>query len=446
MKHILIGLVCVFASTASAQIGDYLGPGVLSRGAGDIGQRSGEQVDLRFFGNVTGIYDTGRQPFSVDPKGNLVEVNGLYGVEASFGVYGTHRWRRANLGLDYRGSFYHYPDSSYNDGSDHNLALGYTYQKSRRLIFDLRQIAGTTSRGVGNYGGLYGAYYSSPSTDIVNQPTTLLFDNRVYYIESAMDVNVVQSARTIYTMGGAGYTVHRQAQNLIGVNGYELHGSVTHRLSKTRGIGLHYTHLHFDFPRAFGESDINMAEASYNGRIGRYWTFSLGAGAFLAEVQGLQQVALDPVIAALLGQSSVTQTFYRKVTYPSGQANLTGHINKTSILSFGFARSVTPGNGVYLTSRSDSATASYSYTGIRKWNLGVDGGYNTLSGIGQGLQRYGQVTGGAGFTYGVTRVIHIIGRFDARHQQIDLSGFRRTGYRTSIGIAFSPGDVPLSLW
>ncbi len=438
-----VTLACVIASTAAAQqVGGYLGPGVLSRGAGDIGNRSGQQLDLRFFADVTGVYDNGIQPFSIDPKGNLSDIKGLYGVEGAIGAYGTHHWRRGTLGLDYSGDFYHYPTESSLDGSTHNLTLGYTYQKSRRLAFDLREVAGTSSRGFGGP-GFYGN--NAATYDVVNQPTTLLFDNRIYYVQSTMDVNLITSARTSYTFGGDGYTVRRQANGLAGVNGYDLHGSMQHRLSKTRTIGVTYEHSHFDFPPAFGQADINTVEGLYSTSLGRRWTFSVHAGAFQAEVQGVQQVALNPVIAKLLGQGTATQAFYRATVYPSGTASLTGNF-KTSSIGLSYARTVSPGNGVYLTSRQESGTLSYSYTGIRKWNFSINGAYNKLASVGQGIQPYTQLTGGAGVTYGFTRAFHIVGRYDARRQEIDLAGYRRTSYRATLGLAFSPGDKPLSLW
>lgn len=446
MKILWIALTCVFASTAEAQLSDYLGPGVLSRGAGDIGQRGGQPVNLRFFANLTGIYDNSLLPYSVDSQGNLVQVNGLYGIEAGFGVYGTHQWRRARLGLDYRGNFYHYNKASFYDGTSHNLGLGYTYRKSRRLTFDLREIAGTSSRAIGGLGFFYGAGAAALSSDIINQPGAQLFDNRIYYLQTSMAVNVIQSARTVYTLGGDGYTVRRQAKGLASLNGYTLRGRVQHRLSKNRSVGLTYEHTHFDFPPQFGEADIDTLMASFNSGFRRRWTFSVSAGAFLAEVNGLREVRLDPVIAAVLGQATGIQTFYRRTIYPTGTASLTGQLNRTSSVTLSYARMVTRGNGLYLTSRSESGSGSYTYTGIRKWNLGVNGGYTTLSGIGQNIRPYTLVTGGAGFTYGLTRALHVTGRFDARHQQIDLAGALRTGYRVSMGFAFSPGDVPLSLW
>jgi hypothetical protein len=439
-----MALACILSSTAAAQLGGYLGPGVLTRGAGDIGTRNGQDVDFRFYADVSGLYDNGLEPFALDSKGNLVTVNGLYGAQADLGAYGTHQWRNSALGLDYRGNFYEYVNDSQYSGSTHNLTLGYTYQKSRRLVFDFRQLAGTSSLGYGGP-GFFGSAPEQGVSDVVNQPTSLLFDNRTYYIQSSVDVNYILSPANIFTVGADGFFLRRQAQGLAGLDGYDAHGSYQHRLSRTRTVGAIYEHMFFDFPPAFGQSDINIAQVFLAGKLSRRWTFSVYGGAFQAEVTGIRQVTLSPVVAALLGTSVGTQAFYRDRVYPTGHATLTGAF-KTSILSFNYSELVTPGNGIYLTSRTDSGWVSYSYTGIRKWNFGISGGYNKLESIGQGIQPYTQLNGGAGFTYGFNRWLHAVGRYDARHQEISLYGFRATSYRATLGLAFSPGDIPLSLW
>jgi hypothetical protein len=65
-----MALAVAFASTAAAQLSDYLGP-ITTPGASQIGVRSGRTVDLRFYPDASGFYDNGLQPVSVDPKGNL---------------------------------------------------------------------------------------------------------------------------------------------------------------------------------------------------------------------------------------------------------------------------------------------------------------------------------------------------------------------------------------
>ncbi|MGH9559591.1 MAG: hypothetical protein ACRD30_10150 [Bryobacteraceae bacterium] len=432
----------LFAASATAQIGSYLGPGVMSNGAGTIGDRSGQAVDLRFYADVSGVYDNGLNPFALDSNGNLLRVNGLYGIQLDLGAYGTHRWRRALLGLDYRGNIYHYNNASRYDGSTHNLTLGYTYQKSRRIVFDLREVAGTSSLGFASES--YGVAAPTP-TELVNQPTAELFDSRIYYLQSGADVNFIQSARTIYTLGGAGFLVRRQASGLAGLNGWNTHGTVEHRLSRRQTIGATYQRIHFEFPPAFGSSDINIGEGFLADEFTRRWTASISAGVAQSEIKGVEQVALDPVIAVLLGQSTGFRAFYRQAVFPTGQASLSAKFRK-SIATLSYSQLIIPGNGVYLTSKQEAARLYYSYTGIRKWNLGASVSYENLDAIGQGLHPYSLFTGGAGFTYTLSRMFHIIGRYDARHQDINYLGYRQTGSRATLGLAFSPGDVPLSLW
>jgi hypothetical protein len=442
LKNKWIALTFAVSLTAWGQVASYLGPGVLSRGSGDIGSRSGQQVDLRFYFDVTGVYDTGIQPFAADAKGNLVQINGLYGIQADVGAYGTHRWKQSSLGLDYTGNFYHYVNNSFFDGSSHSLSLGYTHQKSRRVVYDVRVVAGESAIGFGTPGFYPGGGVVS---DVVNTPTTVLFDNRMYYLQPSMDMTYIQTNRTSFVFGGEGYFVRRAATGLADLNGYNLHGSIRHRLSKTKTISVTYEHVHYDFPPAFGQSDINLGQASFSSSIGRRWTFSAGGGVYQTQVQGVQQVALNPVVAALLGIGFGQQTFYVQEFAPAANLSLTGHY-RTSSISISGSQSISPGNGVYLTSQQTSGGIGYSYTGIRKWNFGVSAGYNKLSSVGQGIQDYANFSGGAGITYNVSGALHIIARADSRYQQIDVVGYNRTGYRASFGLGFSPGKIPLSLW
>jgi hypothetical protein len=74
----------------------------------------------------------------------------------------------------------------------------------------------------------------------------------------------------------------------------------------------------------------------------------------------------------------------------------------------------------------------------------VNGGYTRLEGIGQNLQPYSQFTGSSGLTYALTHAIQILARYDARHQEIIDSVYLQNSYRATIGISFSPADIPLA--
>ncbi len=437
---VMAGLV---ASIAGAQISDYLGPSIMSRGAGSVGTRGGETVDLRFFASVNAVYDTGLAPLASDASGKVVDPGGLYGIEGQIGAYGTHTWRTASLGLDYKGNYRHYDQNSYFDGSDQQMQLGYTWQKSRRLKFDTKGLIGTYGQG---FGGV-AAQAVTESTGGVNPATGLLFDNRSTFFQGGMDVTYLLSTRNSFTVGGDGYNVERQSSALVGMHGYELRGAFEHRLSKTSGVALVYNHYHYDFPRAYGESTSDGIQLGYDVSFDRKrWSVRILGGIIQSEVEGIQEVTLDPLIASILGVSTTVQTYYSKTIGPSGSASLTRRF-KSSYLSFNYNRGISPCNGVYLTSRVENAGTSFTYTGVRKASITVSGAYNIFSSLGQSLAPYRFYGGGASASYAVSHAIQLVARFDSRYQDItEIGAFRRTSYRTSIGITFSPGDIPLTLW
>ena len=442
MKYKFLALALATVSSASAQtdLSSYQGPGVSSPGVGDIGTRSGEQVNLRVWGGVSGVYDTFLQPAITDSKGDLITIPDIYGVEATWGAYGVHSWRRAQLGLNYTGSYYHYANASFYDGSDHALNLGYTFQKSKQWVFNLKQSAGTYAF---NTGGVANSISSDPSSIVT--PAANLFDSRMYYFDSAMFISWMPTARTSYTFGGDGNKIVYQSNALASMNGYTLSGSVNHLATRNTSVGVSYAHTHYGFPNFYGAADINTFEGTYGAVFGRVWTFTLRGGVFIAESLSLQTVTLDPALAALFRTKLVFQPLYSKTTSPSGLAELKRQFKRAS-LSLLYARAVTPGNGVYLASRMDSATARLSYTGLRKLSFGIDGGYYSLTSLGVNLQTDTTYSAGAGLSYELVHAVYLTSRYDARHEELDLGGYKRSGYRATFGMTFSPGNIPLSLW
>jgi hypothetical protein len=435
---LLSGVLC---SVAWGQFG-YEGPSILSGGSQGIGTRGGEQVDLRFFANLNAIYDTGLLPIATDVHGTITNSGALFGVEGQIGGYGVHSWRKAQLGLEYSGDYRHYTENSYYDGSDQHLLLGFTYQKSRRMIFNFRQMVGTYSNSFGSAFAVSGTTLN----DVQNTTGTLLFDNRSTFLQSAGSMTYVMSPRNSFSVGGEGYNVLRQSRSLIGLNGYTLHGTFEHRLSQRTSIGVTYSHYHYDFPSAFGESTIN----SYMGGFARgfdrnRWFLKVQGGIMQTETEGLTTVTLDPAIAEILGVPTIVETYYTKSTLPTGDISLVRKF-KNAALSLDYTRGINPGNGVYLTSKQEMAGVSVSYTGVQKVSMGLSANYGTYSSLGQTLGQYRSF--GAAYTgsYAITRALHLVGTVAYRKQDIQSSSFLNNAYRFSVGVAFSPGDIPLSLW
>jgi hypothetical protein len=79
-------------------------------------------------------------------------------------------------------------------------------------------------------------------------------------------------------------------------------------------------------------------------------------------------------------------------------------------------------------------------------NLTISGAYDSLNSIGQQILPYRTGTGGAGITYTLPWSLHFVARYDYRYQEIESLIYKHTGYRTTVGLTWSPGKVPLSLW
>jgi hypothetical protein len=437
MRSRSVALFCFCAVHAAAQLGGYLGAGMPSYGAGNIGSQSGQDVNLRFYVDASFIYTNGLVPYAVNSNGSLVTVNGAEGEQAVLGAYGVHDWEHSQLGLDYRATFRHYDGDGSLDGIDQQLALGYTMRFSKRWYFDVRGLAASYGEGAAVAGA------SLPITGVVNQPGSTIFDNRTSFGQGGVSMSYFLTAHTSFTAGGEGYLARYQGADLVGLNGYLFHGTLEHRISRRTTIGAQYEHLNFYYPGVFGQSSIDMYQGLLGSRLSRRWTFSLAAGAFKAEVQGLQQVPVNPVITALLGITSTTATFYSSRIFPQGQASLTRQFRRAG-LALSYVRSVSPGNGVYLASRAQSGMATFSYTGLHKLNINGSVGAVAYRSVGQNLQTYLQATAGAGLTYRLIRALSFTLRYDRRYEDIGTLFYNRFSSSLTAGLAFATGTLPLS--
>jgi hypothetical protein len=162
-------------------------------------------------------------------------------------------------------------------------------------------------------------------------------------------------------------------------------------------------------------------------------------------VVSLQQVALDPAVAAILGQGFGITIFHRVYLVPNLGGELARSFRHGSV-AFQYTRAVYPGNGIFLTSGSEQASANYNYTGFRKLGLSATGGYSTYNALMQSVGKYRNYTFGLGGSYTLRKNVSLTARLDARRYRIGGIDFNRTFYRAAIGFAFSPGEVPFSIW
>lgn len=418
---------------AQSDLGSYLGPGILG-GAGGIGDRSGQQVDLRFWAGLNAVYTTSLQPLVTDSHGDLIHVPDLFGMSASFGAYGSHHWAHTDLSLSYAGNYAYYPNDSYYDGTNQSLALGLSMQYSTRVGFNLRLAGATLKEGTGSVADAANAGGSLTTPQV--------FDTRSSYLDITGSMSVMQSPRMSYTFGAGASGYYYQSSELTSSSGYHLNASANYRVSATSSFGGIYT---YSGQMATGyTAQFQSVAGQYFGNW-RRWSLSLTAGASRSHVTQSFSFQL-PVINAdgTIGLQSFPAQYTLNNFYPTGSV-LVKHQFQRAEARATFSQGVGGGNGLVVAGRTDSATGGISYTGIRKWNLGADGRYTSAVGLTRPVTKTTWYGGGGGLTYEVARFTHLSAHFDVGRYDYG-SGYLRTVKSASVGIMFAPGNIPLSLW
>lgn len=425
-------------SNAVSSAEEYGGPAILSRGEMP-GSSSMAPIAFRPYVGLSAIYDDGLVPVSVNSDGHI-PIADLFGVQLALGLYGYHTWKHTTLALDYKGNFRHYGGQSAYDGTDQFLSLILTHQPSKRISFTLRNTAGTYSRDyflTSTIGILDSNYLQTPQNDI--------YDNRVIFLTTAADMIYRMTPRLSFDIGGEAYIVRRESSSLYGLTGYDAHGDLQYRLRRHTTIGADYRFSYYQYTKGFGNSDIHSVGINYATQLTNRLQLAARIGGARVESLSLEEVTLDPAIAALLGVSVGVQATHQLHYVPDLTARLTESLRRSQF-ALTFTDGVNPGNGVYLTSKMESAFASYSYTGVRHWNFGADASYTKLSALIQTLGAYASYGAGGGVTRDLKKGLHAVVRLDARRYDVSGNEFRHTDYRAMLGLSFSPGDVPLALW
>lgn len=442
LGYVRIGAACLCAAAAAsifAQQPEYAGPSILSRGRTLRTGAGGELLRLRPYASIAGIYDTGLTGVFTDEEGRLPDDD-AYGVLANFGVLGYHSWQRTVLGLSYDGQARHYTRRSYYDGVDQSLALTVSHQPTRRIRLEFNESVASRR---GGFLGLTGpSFYSREFEDL---SADVLFDTRIHALASTARMIYQKSPRLSFSMGGAGLALEPRSRALVRARGVLASGDLAYRLSRRQTIGAAYVFAHYWFPGAFGEAFVQGALMHWAIQLTRSWTLAAGGGGYRVEATRLQQVQIDPVIAALIGRRTGFEVFHR-ITYIPGVESELAYRFRRGIFRASYQRGVSPGNGLHLTSAREAAGLSVGYTGTRRLHFSADAGYSRLSSLAQTIGRYRSYHAGAGMTFRIAGPLSIFARVDGRKYNLSGTGFARLHYRTTVGLTFSPGDIPLSLW
>jgi hypothetical protein len=251
--------------------------------------------------------------------------------------------------------------------------------------------------------------------------------------------------RWILTLGGGGSVVERRSAALLDTRtGIGLAG-VRYRVNEFTAVGPAYEFGYLDFPGNFESARVHNFLLSFEKQFGPQWQLTASAGVYRADIDRVQSVPLDPILAAVIGRPATLQPFFDEKWGPAIRGTLSRTLSSGSFSIF-YWRGIRSGTSFLSTSESDSVGVRYSYNATSRLNLGLGASYYSVKAISQGDARYNAYGGGAGLNYRLGKGFHITAAVNYSHQKLDDSTFERDRVFASVGLVFSPGDLPLSLF
>jgi hypothetical protein len=426
----------------------YAGPAILSRGEAPAAM-STPTVDFAFSVALTANYGSGLLGVATNSQGQLLNDKS-YGAGLTLGLSGSHKWRHTSLGVAYSGSFYDYATASYFAGISQGISLGLTHQFSRHILFTLRESAGWFTQFPPPTVSLNSSVPFDPSQSQI--PTTDFYDNRTIYSTTLANLTYQATSRLSFSLGGGYFANLRRSSALYSASGDSASLDTQYRLSRRVTVGGQYGWAHFGYSGGIGHSYVNSATLSLSTRFDRWTELSLFGGASRVDSSFEELVPINSAFLAILCPSGVVES----CNLPSSLV-----INNNSFwapdfgirLSRSFQRgvaylsageSVTAGNGLFLTSRAETASVGYGYSGLRKWSMNIGATYVRALSVGNIQGGYGQLTGSFSMSHEILPRVSFVTSFSAtKYQSSSFSAYNHLIYFVSIGLGFSSKNIPV---
>jgi len=173
---------------------------------------------------------------------------------------------------------------------------------------------------------------------------------------------------------------------------------------------------------------------------------SMIVGVARFETKFEQDVPIDPAVAAIIGAGTAKRVSYNLGYTPSFTARISKTIPR-GVLFLSGARTIMPGNGLFLTSKSTAITSGYSYTGLKRWGISATASEIYSNSISNVVGQYSSFIVGGSISREIMHSVHGVFGFNAsKYGSGDFRNYNKWTYSLHAGLGFTPGDIPIRLW
>ncbi len=422
---------------SGAPVQEYTGPAVLSR-TYSIGQPLiPEQVKWQESAGMSSVYDSGiARPINAD--GSLGPPSTLIGTMLNWSLAGRHYFRRDQVSVNYTGNFSQYSGLGAYNGANNSIAATYSHLLSRRLTLNL----------VGN-GSILSQNYVlenqpvGPETianiNLSSSPNIQIYDTGSKQFSSQADVTWQKTSRLSFSMGTSYFSISRDSPQLLGMTGQQARGDVNYRLTRKMTIGSYYSFSHYVYPHGFGNSDINTFGGIYSYAFNRTMQLRFRGGLSYVESVGFETVAINPLIAALLGVNTGVIDAYTTYKTSDFSVQFVKDFRHGATASLAYAHGISPGNGVFQASEQESMSANLTTKVFRTYSFSASLGRDTLSSISQNLGKYQSEYARISLNRAYRRGVGLSLGLEYRYFDVSGLGFLRNQLRITSGVSWGSG-------
>jgi hypothetical protein len=425
--------------SAETPVQEYSGPAVLSRSYSVNRPLIPQQLRWQESAGLNAVYDTGIISGIASPGGTAGSGGAIVGTELTWSFAGRKYVRHDQIGVRFGGNASHYSGGQYG-GMNNSITMDYTHVLSRRLSVTLSGTGSIFSQNYALENPSIGPETSIANINLSSSPNIQIFDTGTKQFSAQADVTWHKSSRLSFNLGLADFGISRNAPGLLGVSGRQASGDVNYRLTRKTTIGASYSFSWYLYPRGFGNSDINTAGLIYSYAISRSVQVRMRVGLSRVESLGLQTVPIDPSIALLIGTHAGVIDAYRTSRNTDISAQLVKDFRGGRTASIAYAQGVSPGNGLFQTSRQETISATLSTKLFRTYSLQLALGRDSLSALTQALAEYQSENARISLSRALRR--HISWSFSADFRHFDAGDITpvRNQARISSGLTWSPAE------
>jgi hypothetical protein len=438
----------------------YMGPAVLTRSYTLQSSQLPENVRLQYTLGASAIYDSGFSTLAPNQQGV-----GRFGSIYSWGISGRHSWKKDLVNFSYHGAWNNDPAQSLG-GYNHAFQARYSRILRRRLTFNLVTAGSILSQGYALQNPITNPTNSLADVNVAVSPSVQLYGTTTRQATVGPSLQWQKSARLSFTLGGTWFGVSYDTPGfsgqtgsqapvvvtsgvgLIGSTGFQAQADVNYRLTKRITTGAYYNSTFYDYEHDIAFTSSNGVGLIFSMSLDRYTQLRLRGGINFYQNQAYTVVAIDPILAAVLGTSHGIIDSYHRNNNNEISAELARDLHRSRTVTFAYTKGLAPGNGQIFASIQQSATAGFSMRLLRQYLFSSGVGWTNLDAIGTGpLQgKYETEYFFMGLNRPVTRRAQAVFRADYRKFNITTANGTPNQLRIELGVSWSSAEGTLHLW